>query len=247
MKLGKLAPRHDPRTLKLARYLTAALPPPPVVADWTTKVTVPWGVQLNNSLGDCTCAAASHLVLSWTANASSPVVVSDNDTLTLYEKACGYNPADPSTDQGGVELDVLNFWRQNGIGSAGHPISAYASVNPKNVTEVQQAINLFGGVYTGVALPTSAQAQVGTLWDVTASTPDDAGSWGGHAVPGVAYDTVGLTFVTWGNLQKATWAWFEAYCDEAYAIITQDWIEANGDAPSGFDLATLQADLAAIT
>jgi hypothetical protein len=53
--------------------------------------------------------------------------------------------------------------------------------------------------------------------------------------------------VTWGALQQLSWAWFAAYCDEAYAIITQDWLEANGQAPSGFDTAQLQADLAQLT
>jgi hypothetical protein len=36
------------------------------------------------------------------------------------------------------------------------------------------------------------------------------------------------------------------YCDEAYAVLSPAWIEQNGQAPSGFDLAALQADLAAL-
>ena len=104
----------------------------------------------------------------------------------------------------------------------------------------------FGGLYAGVALPVSAQRQTGWTWDVTSATPKDFGSWGGHAIPIVAYDSAGLTCVTWGTLQKMTWAFWDAYVDEAYACLTPDWIAADGKAPSGFDLASLQADLSLI-
>jgi hypothetical protein len=44
-----------------------------------------------------------------------------------------------------------------------------------------------------------------------------------------------------------TWAWFEKYCSEAYALISKDWIEASGLAPSGFDFAALESDLKLVT
>jgi hypothetical protein len=44
-----------------------------------------------------------------------------------------------------------------------------------------------------------------------------------------------------------TWAFQQAYFDELYAVVTPDWIAANGNAPSGFDLAQLQSDLSEIT
>jgi hypothetical protein len=76
-------------------------------------------------------------------------------------------------------------------------------------------------------------------------------SWGGHCVPIVGYgfdqdNNTGSEVVSWGQIFDMTWGFFSVYCDEAYAIITQDWIEANGQSPSGFDIAALQADLAAL-
>lgn len=243
-KLGKLATRVDRRTLKLAKYLAGVLAPAPTSRDWTGAIGQ-LGEMGNDRLGNCTCAAAGHLIQGWTGNATgTPIVLSDNDIVLAYEAVGGYNPADPSTDNGCVELDVLNYWRNNGIGPASHKIAAYASVNPKNFNEVMQAVDLFGGIYIGVGLPTSAQSQVGGLWDVTSASPGDINSWGGHAIPIVGYTPNDLTCVTWGALQKMTWPWLLAYCDEAYALVTVDWIEANGDSPSGFDIATLQADLA---
>ena len=59
LKLGKQVARHDPRTLLLASYATAALPTPPASLDLTTKVSS-WGMMENEQIGNCTCAAAGH-------------------------------------------------------------------------------------------------------------------------------------------------------------------------------------------
>jgi len=74
--------------------------------------------------------------------------------------------------------------------------------------------------------------------------PGAPGSWGGHAVPVVAYDARTLTVITWGQRLSMTWGFFETYCDEAYAILDGDWLK-NNECPAGFDLATLEADLGA--
>lgn len=245
LKLGKNKPKHDPRTLCMAKYMQA-LPPPPASVDWSKKVG-PLGMMLNDKIGNCTIAGAAHLVQAWTGNANgTPVILADSDVLLGYEAACGYNPAFPRTDQGGVEIDVLNYWRKNGIGPAGHQIAAYGAVNVLDHTEVMTALNLFGGLYTGVALPVSAQSQVGTVWDVVNRPSGAPGSWGGHCVPIVAADHETLTCITWGAFQKMTWKFWNRYFDEAYACLTPDWIAADGKSPSGVDLATLQSDLAQI-
>jgi hypothetical protein len=264
LPLGKHPARHDPRTLVAARYM-GALPPAPASVDWTGKLPAQTlGMMLNDKLGDCTCAGMGHAVQLATAAADAPsglvgaieravgddagvVTIADADILLAYEQACGYNPADPATDRGGVELDVLTYWRTNGIGNSGHKINAFAKVNVLNQAEVMQALDLFGFLYTGVALPASAQAQVGGVWDVDNTPNGAAGSWGGHCVVIGAADAAGLTCITWGAYQKMTWAFWQRYFYEAYCCLTPDWIEADGQSPSGFDLATLQGDLAQIS
>jgi hypothetical protein len=43
-----------------------------------------------------------------------------------------------------------------------------------------------------------------------------------------------------------SWNFWAAYCDEAYGLLSKDWLEASGKAPSGFDAAALTADMAAL-
>jgi hypothetical protein len=54
-------------------YATAALPAPPPSLDLATKMKLPWGMMDNAQIGYCTCAAAGHLMMEWTANAQSKI------------------------------------------------------------------------------------------------------------------------------------------------------------------------------
>jgi len=245
MKLGKAPPLRDPRTLELAEYLRPAeLPPPPPSANWATKVTA-WPMMLNNTIGDCTIAAAGHCIEEWTTDAGSPVIVPDATILAVYSAVSGYNPVTHAHDVGATEVKVLNYWRTKGIG--GHSIRAYAALEPGNLDHVRDTVSIFGACYIGLALPISAQTQ--SVWSVPAGGPTGAGapgSWGGHAVPVVAYDPSGLTVVTWGALKRMTWGFWSAYCDEAYAVLSDDFLTADRT-PAGVDLAALEQDLAEVT
>lgn len=255
MRLGKSDARIDSRTLQLGKYVRlGALPAPPKSINWTTKLTN-LGMMENDVLGDCTCAGAGHLIQTWTANSGVQFVPPDSAILDAYEAVGGYVPGNPSTDNGAVEIDVLNYWRQTGI--AGHKILAYASVNIQNEIEIQQAIALFGGVYIGLSMPLAWQSSQN--WDVNKgilgwfkrrSGNWVPGSWGGHAVILVGYDTASdkYTVITWGSTAYTiTGAALKIYCDEMYTPLSQDWVNARGVDPAGLNLAQLQADLAQIT
>lgn len=242
-KLGRRAVKTDSRTLKMARYLTPALPAPPPAVDWTKGVTN-FGMMLNDQIGCCTIAGIGHAIQIWTANTGALFTIPDPTILYYYETWDGYKLGNPNTDNGGIELDVLNKWRQQGFG--GHALTAFADPNVKNLGEVRQAINLFGGVYIGIGLPLTAQGQ--HVWDVVPKAGDDADkdSWGGHCVFVPAYDEDGFTCITWGQKQRMTLAFWNAYCDEAHALLSSDWISATGLDPQNFNLSQLQADLALI-
>jgi hypothetical protein len=248
LKLGKQAVRHDPRTLLLASYMTPALPAPPPSLDLATNVKGAWGMMDNDQIGDCTCAAAGHLMMEWTANAKPKMFTpTDAQIVAAYSAITGYNPKTGANDNGAVEIDVLNYWRQQGI--AGHQITAFVATEPANHTHIMDSVWIFGGCYIGLQLPKTAQAQTqnNQPWSVPpqGTSGDGApGSWGGHAVPVVAYDARSLTVVTWGALQTMTWGFWAAYCDEAYAIISSDFLTGAQKTPQGFNMQQLQSDLA---
>jgi len=130
LKLGKSAARHDPRTLLMASYVSTGVPTPPASFDLTTKVSS-WGMMENDQIGDCTCAAAGHLLMEWTANAGKKMFTPTNKQIVMaYSAITGYNPTTGANDNGAVEIDVLNYWRQSGI--AGHKIGAYVALEPAN-------------------------------------------------------------------------------------------------------------------
>ena len=253
MKLGKRLARLDARTLRLAKYMKD-LPPAPDTVDYS-KGNTSWGMMLNDSLGDCTCAGIGHAIQVVTLNATGTMFTPpDADVLTAYE-AQGYVPGNPGTDNGAVELDVLNYVRT--VGMSGKKLLAYADPDPQNIEHVKQSIYLFGVCYIGLALPLTAQDQA--VWDVVNSgvwrslkyklfnsDPTAPWSWGGHAVIVIAYNAIGPICITWGALKQMTWAFWKKYCDEAHGLLWNEWIGQNNLSASGFDLSTLQSDLAAI-
>ena len=250
LKLGKLAPKIGPRAFRMAKYMRAELPAPPDVVNYANGVAE-WGMMGNEKAGDCTCAAAGHMIECWTANAAGvehPVI--DSEVMAAYVAVTGiegaaYDPLTGDNDNGCAIADVLDYWRKTGIGD--HQIAAHGIVDPTNLFRIQQALWMFGGLDIGVNMPKSAQAQVGGVWDIGGDGDNTPGSWGGHAIPLVGYDGEHFTCVTWGALQQMTVEWFSAYCDEAHAVISQEWIDAaTAKCPAGFDLDTLLADLQAL-
>ena len=68
----------------------------------------------------------------------------------------------------------------------------------------------------------------------------------GHCIPAVAYDARNLYVVTWGALKSMSWQFYRVYAEEAYAVLSKDFVERSGRTIAGFDLATLEEDLAKI-
>ncbi len=136
------------------------------------------------------------------------------------------------------ELDVLNYWQSNPV--SGDQLIAFAKIDPKNHEHIQQAINLFGGVYLGF------QCQENCLQDFESHTTWTPGPLtnDGHAVYAVAYDQDDVTVLSWGNTQKGTWDWWDECVDEAYALLPPE-ARKPSFAP-GFNFTQLQDDLDAV-
>jgi hypothetical protein len=235
--LGKLPPKVDPRTLLFEEYLRPPLGNPPARVDRQSRVRR-WPMYANDRLCDCTCAAAAHMVQSWTAYAQRRELV-----LPWRSVVASYYAISGGSDSGAYCLDVLKHWRTSGI--AQDRIEAFARLRGREAMQAKLAIDLFGSCYLGFALPTFALT-TRKRWDVPAggaigdAKPNERN---GHCVPAVGYDAEHIYIVTWGRLKAATWAFYEAYMDEAYAVLSRDWLAKGRRAPSGFDFAALKRDI----
>jgi hypothetical protein len=243
VRLGRLPARRDARTLMLSNYLQAGqLPSAPAEYDSASKVSA-FGMLANDTLGDCTVAGLLHMIEIWASQNGPQPHFTDAQAIALYSELCGYVPGNSDTDQGGVEIDILKTWRKSPI--LGYPLAAYVSVDPTNFEHLKIAHWLFGSLYLGVELPTSAQGE--TVWSDLSGDP---GSWGGHCVATSGYKNASclsdsrLTVVTWGTKQDATPEWIAKYCDEVWAPLSPAWLNAQETAPNGFNVAQLKADLA---
>jgi hypothetical protein len=251
-KLGRnpSPPEKLARRLHLKKYLLRdaagqpILPAPPDTLDLTMNncgQSIAYGMDGNDTLGDCTAAGVDHIVQTDSLDSGNTYTLTDSDVIAFYRV---FSPA--PADNGANLLDVLSYWRSTGI--CGHQISAYVAVDPANAIEVRQAMFLFGALYAGVSLPDSVCNVADLLaapWDDSVTDPADPDN--GHCIAVVAADGAGIKCVTWGAVKPLSNQFCAAYCDEVYAVITPDWFTAaTQKTPEGFDLATLQADLAAI-
>lgn len=251
VKLGKkLGHVEDPRTFRLARFLTAELPRPPFDYQLGRGFDVP--MFGNDRYGDCTFASQGHRVMvqERTAQQKGELQVTTADVLEGYAAVTGFDPARPETDNGAYMLDVLNYLRRVGMGrerdGSRHTITAYVKVDHTNQAEIRTAIALFGGIYVGVWLPVSARRQGYMHWDVPPQGPvadGEPGSWGGHAIYCNGYDRKGLDFYTWSEPGHMSWGFESAYVDEMYAIVSEDFIRKSGKTSRGFDMNQLMGYL----
>ncbi len=247
-KLGWVRGPEDPRTLKLTNYTTPTLPPPPASVNWMRQVTT-WPMYSNDRIGACVPITCAHLIRGWTRYAGgTEVEIPESEVIGAYSAISGYDPLTGFPDSGCRSLDALNHWRKVGIG--GRRIVAYVRLDHRDDTEVRTATNLFGGLFIGAQMPIDAdrQFQQGQTWTPTRGTTGRRGSWGGHAMHLGAYTARSLTVSTWGRPQRMTWHWWDSYVAEAYAVVSEDWLDrAGGRSPLGFDLAGMLSDLRRVT
>lgn len=240
-RFGKHPPKIDYRTLRLKDYLKSTLPPPPASMDVLARVykklknsdpATLFPMDGNDRLGDCTIAALAHAETVYNG------LVGKQEILATPAVVKVYMTLTKGVDSGLNELDVLNYWQSTGVD--GDKIMAFVSIDAKNHSHVQQAIQLFGGVYLGF------QVQQDAIEAFDARKPWTPGPLtnDGHAVYAVGYDAVGVTVLTWGNTQRGTWAWWDECVDEAYGILPPQ--AKKGDFSPGFDFTKLKADLAAV-
>jgi len=231
--------------MRFGSYLTPALPAPPPSVDYGAKVSV-WPVYYNDQYDDCACAAAAHMIQSWTANAGDEFTPPCPTVLSFYEHFVGTPP--PATNGGCAMLSVLRYWRRVGLDE--HKVTAFASIELQNQTEAQNAIYLLGGIYIGINLPNTVVPTGANYLEIPWVVPQ-GGPVGdaapnqnnGHCIPAVGYDATNLYVVTWGAVKSMSWEFYDAYADESFALVSSDFVDLAKPDPVGFSLTQLLSDL----
>lgn len=255
MKFGRRPAVHTARTMRSALAMARALDPlgpaPAATRNYIAAVTVPWGMMLNDQLGDCVCADTGHMLMLRTANTGSIIVPADAEIETLYEAVGQYDPSQTQpdgsnpTDQGCDETAMCDYLETTGF--LGHKADAVGSIDPRNLDHVVWCIELFGGCRLGLNIPAWAMDafSAGNPWGAPPAGADTT-IVGGHDVPLVDSRSGTFTCVTWAQEQIITPAFLALYCEEAHSELFFDWVQQQGIAPSGFDLTALAGDLAAL-
>lgn len=247
MKLGKREASHDPRDLVFSKY-AVALPTVPARFGYGTAFK-DWHMLGNDRYGDCVWAGSAHEVMLWTKVGAAPTAsFTDTAVLSDYSAMTGFDPNDPSTDQGTDMRQALLYRKKTGVLDAHgqrHRIGGFVKLEPGNWTQLLQATFVFGACAMGFQFPDTAMTQFnqGKPWDVVTGAQIE----GGHYVPvvGSTSSSKKVACVTWGKRQELTRAFYTAYNDESFAVLSPEILNTAG-VFRGFDLTALKADLAAL-
>lgn len=232
-KLGKGEPRIPDALHYVEDYHVEGLaPPPPSVHYATSRSNTNWGMDGNDRYGDCVMAATGHAILAANIELAEKDKVPSSTTIVKeYLKLTG------GQDTGLVIADTLKVWHTEGL--FGHKIAGYAPVKARDITQVEQVIDIYGGCLLGIQLPESAEEQFPADWSFVPGSPNE----GGHAIYALGYDDLTIDLLTWGRRIRMSKALWTHDGDEAWAIVFNEDIEA-GKGPSGLLLPKLEADLA---
>lgn len=245
LKLGKTDARPDAVSLKLSSYLPE-LPAHPAQFGHYGLVT-DFPMYANDQYGDCVWAGAGHETQIFVAEGKGSVTFTDALILEPYTAVTGFNPDDPSTDQGTDMEKAAAYRRKHGLVDTNgkrHVVGAYAALEVGNDDQVETAAWLFGGVGLGWQLPKSAmlQFQEGKPWTVTRANSQILG---GHYVPIVGADADWLYGITWGKVIPIDRKFLKKYMDEGVAYVSTE-ILWGGKSLEGFTSAQLLDDLRGI-
>lgn len=207
----------------------------------------------NDQLGNCTSVGIANHLRATAALGGYQIDICTGDAVRFYSESTGYNPAIPSSDQGGIEVDVLTVASRTGYtldnGWVYTPL--WGSVDPQDRNALALIVAGIGAAYLGVLLSQSDMNQIEATNGACVLKPDNhaygdttPGSAGGHCLLCWSYsglsDDDTLEMLTWGTMQRATWGWLKSRIMEAHGLVWPQLTLANGLYPTGPDLDVIK-------
>ena len=165
------------------------------------------------------------MIEAWTAAGQGKAVeVPEPAVLAAFDLVKQVDPA--TGEAGAVVLDVLRLLAFERDRPPSHRrvrprLGARPRARPGGVVALRRALS------RPAAAAAARNASRPGDWSGSLTGPGAPGSWGGHAVDIVRYGAETLTAVTWGRLQELTWSFLERYCDEAYCILSVDFLDGD--------------------
>jgi hypothetical protein len=240
-KLGRLPKEIPAGTPAMGEYLDRMTSWPAVrPRGWENAVPpASWGMLGNDTYGDCAEAMAGHFVISTSFNAGHQLAPTLQQVLDFYTAVTGFNPSDPSTDQGTVLSDMFAVWKNDGFPVTDvatgnvvvHKILGAVSCDITSWPQLRWVTDTFGGILKGIKCPKSALDNT-TDWAYDPSSPIE----GGHAILGDSQGGQGDKNISWGLVIPTSKEFELNLLDEAWAVVTDSWLNAVGTSPSGLDL-----------
>lgn len=227
-------------------YLSDLPSVPAGPVDRASRVTQ-WPMYLNDTIGDCTIAGMAHSIGAMSVySGHSEVLFSDDVIQSAYSAVSGYDPATGANDNGATLAAVCQHMTTTGMTDTTgkvHKLAGWAEIeNFREYDVMRAALYTFGTVYLAYNLPQSAEDQFANGEPFT--PVEGSPIIGGHCIV-LQRDSLGTDEydpVTWGSLWKMNRAFHWDYCVEAVALVSNDWIRANGTDVNGLNLNELLAD-----
>lgn len=248
-KLGRaVTPPGKRGTTWLGRFLQVGdYDVAPYYQDWVGKEPHQmWG---NDKISNCCYAALAKIIAQRCALLNRPCLLTTDHVIAAYSAVTGYDPRDPSSDNGGQMIDAIRYGIEHGIGP--YKLTKSARVNTHDRAELRAALWAFGSVYVGADLPLRIEDQdQATHWFIpkTTSERDRQRSLGGHAYPFFGAERGRVKAYPWATGIDEEDTHVEYYSDEGHVIDDPLWAEAvaAGVVANGFDYERLMRDMAAI-
>jgi hypothetical protein len=264
-KYGRVAPDPEKPVLILERYLSSrgplklgGLPDVSLDEDVDRASAVKdWPMYLNDRIGDCTIAGLAHMFGALSQYGKGTEAMFTDDVVQhVYSSISGYDPNagppdDNPTDTGCQMSDVLKYAHHNGIPDTSgkvHKVAGYAKLgNPTNPTLVGQVLDVCGTAYTGIVAQSIIQREFSENKPFTWQKNGEVE--GGHCIvlqrrhPKSQAKQGIYEYVTWGALARATSGFMAHAVEEAWFVVTEDWLNDKGDSVEGLDLSQLLADM----
>jgi len=254
-KCGRRPPKNAP-ALRLQSFLIRAIPPHPSSEDYLATLS-DWKMLGNDVAGDCNAVAWANMRRLITATLSVENYPSQAQVWQFYQTqnpqfdptgTAQTNGPGSSADQGMEVQTGLEFLQTQG-GPDGVKAVAFARVDQTNLSEMEAALAIFGGIWLGITVLDANQQEFaqGQAWTDVNGSPVD----GGHAILAGGY-APDVKFITWAQETEFGPTFWNGsvggtpLVEEAWAVI---WPEHLGSKEflQSVDLKQLAADYLEIT